>query len=212
MAQPAMPPTSRQRRAEAEAAAAKAAQAASDREVEESRKLANRLLAGAAEARFAALSDAGFQLMQADRKRLLRSLTGKGPPRRVVPAGTASRWALIRSRLPYKIGALASAGLMAAVLLTGVLVTRANTPIGMVVSKASQDLSVSFILKDGQVAFDRLQASRSYALVHRDDNGDVLRRWKPGAGYAEARIPAGYVRWAPGGLAAPPAEDPPAGW
>ena len=82
----------------------------------------------------------------------------------------------------------------------------------MVVSNASQDLSVSFILKDGQVAFDRLQAGRPYALTRRDDSGDILRRWVPGAGYAEARIPAGYVHWAQEGLAAPPAGGPPAGW
>ncbi|RYB01654.1 hypothetical protein [Lichenibacterium ramalinae] len=212
MAQPPRTPTSGQRRAEAEAAAAKAAQAAGERHVEDSRKLADRLLAGAPDARFAALSDAGLELTPADRRRLLCSLTGKEHTPRVVPAGTASRWALIRSRLPYRVGALASAGFMFAVLLTGILVARANTPLAMVVSDASQDLSVSFTLKDGQVAFDRLEAGKPYALVRRDGGVDVLRRWVAGAGYAEARLPSGYVHSAPAGLATPLADGRPSAW
>ncbi|RYB06600.1 hypothetical protein [Lichenibacterium ramalinae] len=212
MAQSPKPPTSEQRRAEAAVAAAAAARAASRTTAEESRKLADRLLAGGAEARFEALSDGDLALTQADRRRLLGSLAGKEPPRRVIPGGTASRWALIRSRLPYRIAALASAGFMVVVLVTGILVARANTPLGMVVSNARQDWSVPFALKDGQVAFDRLEAGRSYALVRRDGSGDVLRRWAPGAAYAEARIATGYVHEAPGGLATPPAAGPPTGW
>ena len=212
MAQPLKPPTSEERRAEAAAAAEAAERAATDMNAEESRKLADRLLASGAEARFDALSDGDLALTQADRRRLVGSLAGKEPPRRVVPGSTASRWALIRSRLPYRVSALASSGFIVVVLLTGILVARANTPLGMVVSNASQDWSVSFKLKDGQVAFDRLEAGRSYALVRRDSGGDVLRRWAPGAGYAEARIPAGYVHEAPGGLVTPPAAGPPAGW
>lgn len=197
MVQPPKPPTSEQRRAEAEAAAAKAARVAAGREAEDSRRLADRLLAGSPAARFDALSDAGPQLAQIDRRRILRSLTGKGSPGRAVPAGTASRWALIRSRLPYRVGALASAGLMAGVLLTGILLARANTPLGTVVSTAGQDLSVAFTLKDGRVAFDRLEAGRRYALVRQEGDISVLRRWVPGVGYAEARIPPGYLRAAP---------------
>ena len=212
MARPPKQPTSEQRRAEAAAVAAAAARAAGRTTAEESRKLADRLLAGGAEARFEALSDGDLPLTQADRRRLLGSLAGKAPPRRVIPGGTASRWALIRSRLPYRVGAMASTGFIVVVLVTGILVARANTPLGMVVSNASQNLSVAFKLKDGQVAFDRLEAGRSYALVRRDDGGDVLRRWAPGAGYAEARIPAGYVHEASGGLVTPPAAEPPAGW
>jgi hypothetical protein len=212
MAQPPRTPTSGQRRAEAEAAAAKAAQAAGERQVEDSRKLADRLLAGTAEDRFAALSDAALELTPADRRRLLRSLTGKGHTPRVVPAGTASRWALIRSRLPYRVGALASAGLMLVLLLIGILVARSNTPLGMVVSDASQDLSVPFKLKDGQVAFDRLEAGRPYALMYRNNGVDVLRRWVSGSGYAEARIPPGYVHQAPAGLATPLRDRASSGW
>lgn len=212
MAQPPRPPTSRERRAEAATAAEVAARSAADRAAAESRKQADRLLAGGAEARFAALSDETLHLAEADRRRLLRSLVGKEPPRRAIPTGTASRWALIRSRLAYRKTALASSGFMLTVLLTGILMARANTPLGLVVSNASQDWSVPFKLKDGQVAFDRLEAGRSYALVRRDGGGDVLRRWAPGAGYAEAHIPAGYVHEAPGGLVTPPAAGPPAGW
>ena len=118
-------------------------------------------------------------------------MTGKGHPRRTVPAGTASRWALIRSRLPYRVGAMASTGFILALLVTGILVARSNTPLGMVVSNAGQDLSVTFTTKDGQVAFDRLEAGRPYALIRRDDSGDVLRRWVPGAGYSELTSPPG---------------------
>lgn len=212
MARPPKPPTSEERRAEAAAAAEAAARRADKTAAEDSRMLTDRLLAGGVEARFDALSDAGLNLTQADRRRLLISLAGKEPPRRTIPAGTASRWALIRSRLPYRVTALASTGLMAALLVTGVLVARANTPLGMVVSNASQDLPLAFSLKDGQVVFHTLEAGKAYAFVRQEGDVAVLRRWVPGTGYAEGRVPVISMHWAPEGLATSYAEQPSAGW
>lgn len=212
MALPPKPPSSGERLAEAAAAAEAAARRAGETASEDSRALTDRLLAGGIEARFTALSDAGLQLMQADRRRLLVSLAGREPPRRTIPVGTASRWALIRSRLPYRVTALASSGLMAAVLVTGVLVARANTPLGMVVSDASRDLPLAFALKDGRVVFYTLEAGKAYPFVRQEGDMAVLRRWVPGTGYAEARVPVMSMHWAPEGLAPSYAEQPSAEW
>ena len=99
-------PTSSERRAQAVAVAKAAALEADSTKVEESRKLADRLLTGDVDARFDALSGQDLELTRVDRRRLLSSLIGKEPPRRTIPAVTAGRWALIRSRLPYRTGVL----------------------------------------------------------------------------------------------------------
>ena len=96
-------PTSAERRAQAMAAAEAAARAVEGLSAEESRKLTDRLLKGGPAARFEALADEESRITPADRRRLLSSLTGKAAPRRAVLAGTASRWAIFRSRfaLPH---------------------------------------------------------------------------------------------------------------
>ena len=188
MARPPRPPTAAERLAEATATAEVAEREAETLSAKESRRLADRLIAGGLDARFDALSDQTLQLTPADRRRILRSLTGKEPPRRIVPGGTASRWALIRSRLPYRAVALASSGLVVLGGIVGLVVARANTPIGTVLSNGSQSLPVAFRLKDGQVVFDTLEANTPYALVRQENGTATLRRWKPGVGYAEAQV------------------------
>lgn len=195
MAQPPKPPTSEERRAEASVAAQAAGQQADRMVAEESHRLAERLLAGEAGARFDALASQKEDLTPAERRRLLDSLIGYEPRRHVIPGGTATRWALIRSRLFYRIGALASAGAIAILAIVGLLVARSNTPQGVVLSSASQDLQVLFTTGTGQVAFDRLEAGRPYALVSQGNGIAVLRRWVAGVGYAEARVPVDVVHW-----------------
>ncbi|RYC34070.1 hypothetical protein D3273_02130 [Lichenibacterium minor] len=193
MAQIPKPPTSEARRADADAQAASAARNAARTTAEASRGLADQLLRSGADARFDALSNPALHLTPADRRRLLSSLTGHEPARRIVPGGTASRWALIRSRLPYRVGAQAFAGAVVLTAVVGLLVARSHTPIGLVVSDSPQDLLVPFTLEDGRIAFDRLDAGRPYALVSQSDGGMVLRRWVAGVGYAEAHILTGYM-------------------
>lgn len=196
MAQPLEPPespTSADRVAEAKAAAEAAGREAERLDARESRRLADRLIAGAAEARFNALSDRDLRLTPTDRRRILGSLTGRMPPRRVIPGGTAGRWTLIRSRLRYRVIPLAVAGVMVLMAASSLILARASTPIAMVLSNASQDLQVPFRLKDGQIAFDTLEANTPYALVRQENGIAVLRRWKPGVGYAEAQVPVEAV-------------------
>ncbi len=71
----------------------------------------------------------------------------------------------------------------------------ANTPIGIVLSKFSESQAVAFRLKDGEVAFDRLEANTPYGLVHQENGAATLRRWKPGVGYAEAQVSVDDVHW-----------------
>ena len=76
---------------------------------------------------------------------------------------------------------------------SGLMLARANTPVGMVVSYAPHDVPVPFKLKDGQVAFDTLEANTPYTLIRQENGMAVLRRWKPGVGYAEAQVPVESV-------------------
>ncbi len=196
MAKPPIP-TSSERRAQARAKAQAAAHEASDATVEESRKLTAGLLRGSADARFDALSDDTLTLTASDRRHLVRSLAGKEPPRRVIPAGTASRWALIRSRLPYRAGRLTLFGLAILGVTAALLVARSNTPEGLVLSTYPYDVPAAFVLNNGQIAFDKLEPNKRYGLV-REGNGEaVLRQWVQGVGYAEAHLPADSVRLLP---------------
>ena len=198
-------PTSAERRAQAVAAAEAAAREAEGLNADESRKLADRLLKGGATARFDALADETSRITLADRRRLLSSLTGKAPSRRAITAGTASRWAIFRSRLPYRVQPLVLGGLAVAGGITALLVARSHTPEGIVASSYSQNLQVAFTLPNGTLALDPfednrpygLDAGRSYALVRQENGEAVLRQWVPGIGYAEAHVPASYVHWVP---------------
>ncbi len=187
-------PTSSDRRAQAKARADAAEREASGAKVEESKRLADNLLRGSADARFDALSDDKLTLTASDRRRLVRSLAGKEPPRRMVAVGTASRWALIRSRLPYRSRRLMLSGVMLLGAVAATLVARSHTPEGMVLSNYPYEIPVAFTVKDGQIPFDKLQPDKQYGLVRQENGEAVLRQWVPGIGYAEAHVPAGYVR------------------
>jgi hypothetical protein len=193
MAEPPKPPTSAERRAEADATAGAAQREATALKAQESRRRADRLLQGATDARFDALSEEDPQLTPEDRRRILRSLAGKEPPRRVIPGGTASRLALIRSRLRYRSVAVACVGLVVLGTIYGLFVARSNTPIGVVLSNAPQSVPIAFRLKNGQIVFDTLEPDTPYALVRQENGVAVLRRWVPGVGYAEAQVSVDVV-------------------
>ena len=112
----------------------------------------------------------------------------------MVAVGTASRWALIRSRLPYRSRRLMLSGVMLLGAVAATLVARSHTPEGMVLSNYPYEIPVAFTVKDGQIPFDKLQSDKQYGLVRQENGEAVLRQWVPGIGYAEAHVPAGYVR------------------
>ncbi len=191
--------TSEERLAAAQARAAAAADVAAAREDGERAKASRtklaRLLKLDAATRFEALSDGTDDLVPADRRRLVRSLKGQAPPRVALPGGTASRWAIFRSRLPYRRRALVLTGLGAAWMVTAGLVAWSNTPLGQVQSVFPQDVAAVFSLPNGVVVYDRLTPGETYGLVRSGNEEAVLRKWVPGIGYAQAYVTGDWVRW-----------------
>ena len=191
--------TAEERLVAAQAKAAAAADVAAAREDEERAKASRtklaRLLKLDAATRFEALSDGTDDLVPADRRRLVRSLKGQAPPRVVVPGGTASRWAIFRSRLPYRRRAVFLTGLSAAWLVTAGLVAWSNTPLGPVESVFPRDVPAVFMLPNGLVVGDRLTPGEVYGLVRSGNDEAVLRKWVPGIGYAQAHVIGDWVKW-----------------
>lgn len=191
--------TAEERLAAAQARAATAADVAVARENGERAKVSRaelaKLLKLDATARFEALSDGTDDLVPADRRRLVRSLKGQAPPRDAVSAGTASRWVIFRSRLPYRRRALLLTGLGVAWAISAGLVAWSNTPLAQVKSVFPQDVAAVFTLANGVVVGDRLTPREAYGLVRNANGEAVLRKWIPGVGYAQARVPADWVRW-----------------
>jgi hypothetical protein len=192
--------TSEERLAAAQAMAAAAADVAAAREDQErtkaSRAKLTKLLKLDPAARFEALGDEANDLVSADRRRLVKSLKGQtAPTRRVVPGGTASRWAVFRSRLPYRRRGLVLTGLSVAWVVTAGAMAWSNTPLAQVESVFPQDVAVVFTLANGVVVGDRLTPREVYGLMRNGNGEAVLRKWVPGVGYAQAHVPADWVRW-----------------
>ena len=192
--------TSEERLAAAQATAAAAADVAAAREEQErtgfSRAKLAKLLKLDAAARFEALAIEADDLVPADRRRLVKSLKGQAAPaRRVVPGGTASRWAIFRSRLPYRQRGLVLTGLSVAWAVTVGAIAWSNTPLAQVESVFPQDVAAVFTLPNGVVVGDRLTPREVYGLMRNGNGEAVLRKWVPGVGYAQAHVPADWVRW-----------------
>jgi hypothetical protein len=193
--------TAGERLAKAQAEAAAAAGVAAEREEQQrtqdsAAKLA-RLLKLDAASRFEALADGTIDLVPFDRRRLVRSLKGHVPARRVITGGTATRWALFRSRLRYRKRPLILSGLTLGWALVVIVVAWSNTPVGTVVSVYPQNVPVVFKLPNGFVAADQMVPNQPYGLVRQGNGEAVLRQWIPGLGYAEAHVPADWVKWGP---------------
>ena len=183
--------------AEAVAAAGVAAEREQQQRTNDSGAKLTRLLRLDAPARFEALADGEIDLVPSDRRRLVRSLKGQAPARRVITGGTATRWAIFRSRLRYRKRPLILSGLALGWALVAVVVAWSNTPVGTVVSVYPQNVAVVFKLQNGFVAADQMVPNQSYGLVRQGNGEAVLRRWIPGLGDAEAHVPAEWVKWGP---------------
>ena len=147
-----------------------------------------KLLRAKPEARFAALSDRASVLTPEDRGQLLASLREQAAPSRAISAGTASRWAILRSRLPYRMVSLVVRGLAVAACLGLAVLAWQRTPEGFVELAGRQALPVSWRLPDGRTMENSLTPGQRYQLLRWNGGMAQLRLWLPGQGYAETQV------------------------
>jgi len=152
------------------------------------------LLRAKPEVRFAALADSTSVLTTEDRTQLLISLWGAAAPSRPILAGTASRWAIWRSRLPYRVVALTMRGLLLVAGLGFGALAWHRTPERWVSIAGDKVLSTRWQWPGGQIAEGTLRPGERYVLARRDGEFGLLRHWSPDHGYAETRVPLAYLR------------------
>ena len=105
------------------------AQAADAANARASKALLAKLLGQSIEKRFAAFEGEARSLTPTDRRALLKSIKDAEAPERPGTAGdTASRIAIWRSLLPYRVGAIAVSVVVVATVLTAVVIAARNTP------------------------------------------------------------------------------------
>jgi hypothetical protein len=176
------------------AAARRAADEAAARVAEASTRELNALLRAKPDARFAALADPASVLTPEDRARLLASLRGQSAPARAISAATASRWAIWRSRLPYRVVPLTLRGTGAVGLIGLGLLAWQRTPEVWVTPVGRQALPTSWRLPDGGRSDGTLNPGQRYALMRWQGATGVVRLWLPGRGYAETGIERIYLQ------------------
>lgn len=175
-------------------AAIEAAEAASAHVTDASNRHLAKLLRASSEAKFKALAEASSPLTPEDRGKLLQSLNGQSPPSRPVTAATASRLAIWRSRLPYRIVPLAVRGLILVAGLSLGLLAWHRTPERWMTIASQQVLSTRWQLPNGETIDGTLKPGERYVLVRREGEAGFLRSWYPGRGYAETRVLLGYLK------------------
>ncbi|APX85908.1 hypothetical protein BV511_15065 [Methylorubrum extorquens] len=146
------------------------------------------LLRAQPDARFAALEEASSILTLPDRGKLLASLKGQAATARPISAGTASRWAIFRSRLPYRIVPITIKALSAVAVVGLGLLAWHRTPEQWVSIRASIASNTQWRLPEGTVMTGAPTTDARFALLRRDSRIGVVRAWLPGRGYAEARV------------------------
>ena len=183
-------------------AAARADAAAAEAAVKDEIKKASagelkRLMRLSVAERFAALEKSDLKLTRRDRRELLRSLRDGFATATRISGGTASLWAIWRSRARYQLGLFGIIGV--SVLGVGALafVAHLRTPKLKVVTKFNYDIVAKWVLPDGAIVGDRLVAGTKYALYGRDGEAGILRAWESGVGYAEARVDLAWLQIAP---------------
>ena len=106
----------------------------------------------------------------------------------------ASRIAVWRGRLPFRVRRLTRDALLALCLLLALLLAYRRTPISWVEVRSDRDVAIAWVMPDGRPAGDRLVAGRAYALMRDADGMAELRDWRPGEGYAATRVPSDWLR------------------
>ena len=147
-----------------------------------------RLMRLSATERFAALENPDLKLTRGDRRELVRSLRDKSPAKVTIGGGTASLWAIWRSRARYKYGSLAMVGLGLVCVIGLIAVARSRTPQQWVVLNSDQEVGATWSFSDGSFAGDRLAPGQKYALYGYSGDQALLRKWVPEVGYAQTRV------------------------
>jgi hypothetical protein len=164
----------------------------------DSRAALDGFLARSLEQRFAALEEGAAQLLPEHRRELLNSLREKtdGPVR--LPARAvvqhASWFAVWRGRLPFQIHGLARNSLLVLCVGTALVLSYRRTSLSWAEIQNREDIAASWVLSDGRIVGDRLVAGHAYAVMRLASGMAELRDWRPGEGYAEARVPANWLR------------------
>lgn len=147
--------------------------------------------------RFAALEEGAAQLLPEHRRELLLSIRDRSgdeePDARPGPRH-ASRIAVWRGRLPFRVRRLTRDALLALCLLLALQMAYRRTPISWVEVRSDRDVATAWVMPDGYPAGDRLVAGRAYALMRDADGVAELRDWHPGEGYAATRVPSDWLR------------------
>ena len=191
---PSTPATVRARIAQA-GRATRASSAAAERD---SRAALDGFLARSLEGRFAALEDGAAQLLPEHRRELLASLREKTAATAPAAGGAAvrhaSRFAVWRVRLPFQARRLTRDGLLALCLAAAIGLAYRHTPVTSAEVQGERDRVASWITPEGRQEEDRLVAGRAYAVMRLAGGMAELRDWRPGEGYAETRVPVGWLR------------------
>ena len=192
MPRPPQPPaatqTPRQRLEQRYRDIARAAEEANASVVELSERHLARLLRGPVAARFAAFDDLNSPLTPEDRVKLLHALERQPPPARPISGGTASRLAIWRSRLPYRVVPWTVRGLSAILVVSLVVLAWHRTPERSIQITGREAMPVRWQLPSGDHQDSRLNPGERYAVLREEGTRALLRRWFPGRGYGEAWV------------------------
>lgn len=185
---PAAAQTPRQRLEQRYRDTAQAADEANAHVVDMSERHLARLLRGTVAARFAAFDDPNSPLTPEDRGKLLQALERQPPPARPISAGTASRLAIWRSRLPYRAVPWTVRGLSAILVVGLAVLAWHRTPERSIEVTGTEAQPVRWQLPGGDYQDSRLNPGERYVLVRQESTYGLLRRWYPGRGYGEAWV------------------------
>ena len=146
--------------------------------------------------RFAALEEGAAQLLTEHRRELLLSIRDRSddgePSARPTPRH-ASRIAVWRGHLPFRVRRLTRNALLGLCLVLALILAYRRTPAAWAEVRGSQDVAVAWVMPDGRPAGDRLVAGRAYAVMRDTDGMAELRDWRPGEGYAATRVPSDWL-------------------
>lgn len=177
------------------------AKAAGVADAKASKMLLEQLLRKSVEKRFAAFEGEAKKLTPADRRALLASIKDAKAPKRVALAGgTASRFAIWRSRLPYRVGGIAVGAVVSIFAVAAIVVAARNTPSHAVMIVTDDPIATEFKSPGGRIVPDRLQPKTPYGVVSEGDGKTTLRLWVAQMGYATATVPSLWLRPAPPAL------------
>ena len=169
--------------------------AVKDAENKLSRAELDRLLALSLKDRFDAIAQPDLPLTDAHRRELVRSLQEKRPAKSPIAAKPASRWAMWRARLRYRIASLMV--VTTSIFVCGGLLffaARYRTPGQWAASAFNYNTAATWRYPDQRLISYPIEAGTRYPLLRREGEEGVLLMWVPSLGYAETRVPLQWLR------------------